>query len=65
MREQRLEYDNVPMASERPLAGYRVPRGGVLLMNPEGFDGLNFLWPSFVFFSFVFSHYSSVFSLSL
>ncbi len=29
-------YDNVPMAKERTLADYR---GGVLLMNPEGFDG--------------------------
>jgi hypothetical protein len=39
VRDQRLVYDNVPMANERTLADYRVPRGGVLLMNAERFDG--------------------------
>ncbi len=39
VREQRLVYDNVPMANERTLADYRVPRGGALLMNAERFDG--------------------------
>ena len=31
--------DNVSMANERTSADYRVPREGMLLMNPAGFDG--------------------------
>jgi hypothetical protein len=46
------------MANERSLADYRVPHGGVLLMNPEGFDGSVFfmtVFCLFVFLSLVFS----------
>jgi len=38
-QEQRLVYENMPLANNRTLADYKVPRGGVLFMNPDGFDG--------------------------
>jgi hypothetical protein len=48
IREQRPVYDNVPMANGRTVIAYRVLRGGVLLIKPEGFDGQKDMFYIFV-----------------
>jgi len=36
--EQRLVFDNIPLINDRTIQDYRVPRGGVLFLNPPGAD---------------------------
>jgi len=38
-KDQRLVFENMPLANNRTLEDYRVPRGAVLFLNPDGFDG--------------------------
>jgi cellulose synthase/poly-beta-1,6-N-acetylglucosamine synthase-like glycosyltransferase len=38
VEDQRLVFDNIPMMNDRTISDYKVPRGGVLILNPPGVD---------------------------